>query len=263
MSLFSNLLNLHSANKPLEDFFTEIFAYFFSINKDLLIEWLQQHFIISDESYYSAKIKTQKYYEPLKNHTCGSQPDIVIELANETKTEIIFIESKIASTEGCQQLERYSEILSNLPYYSRRTLIYITRDYEPKEDIKTFIKDSSLKVNFYQLRWYQVYSFLKKISNDRLIQEILMFMELNMMSQNNQLSPIDILTIKSFNKTLNFMEASLGEEVSAKFKQNLEGVTKASADSLYQWKSKKKIYNGYTFFKQKNGISGVDLDILI
>ncbi|MBU7586292.1 MAG: PD-(D/E)XK nuclease family protein [Nostoc sp. TH1S01] len=253
MSLFTNLINLHSGSKPLEDFFTEIVAYFFSINKHLLIAWLKHNLIISDEYYSSVNITTQKYYELLENHEHGSQPDIVIQLANDTKTEIIFIESKIGSTEGWQQLKNYAEILNSLPYYSQQTLIYVTRDYEPKQEIKSFIKNNLPKVKFYQIRWYHFHNFLKNNFNDILAKEILMFMEINKMSQNNQLSPVDILAMKSFNKTLNFMEATLSEEVKVKFQQLFAGISIANLDSLYQFKYQKRYIIGTRLFNRSWG----------
>ncbi|MHC5744789.1 MAG: PD-(D/E)XK nuclease family protein [Nostoc sp.] len=137
MSLFTNLLNLHSGNKPREDFFTEIVAYFLSLNKDILIDWLKHHSIISDDNYSSIKISTQQEHQALAIHTEDSRLDIVIELSTGLNTDVIFIESKIGSTEGWRQLEKYAEILSNLPNVRHRILIYITRDYDPKEEIKT------------------------------------------------------------------------------------------------------------------------------
>ncbi|MBD2346345.1 PD-(D/E)XK nuclease family protein [Anabaena subtropica] len=166
MSLFKNLLNLHSSSKPLEDFFTEIIAYFLSINTDILIDWLKYHSIISEENYININILTQKYYEPLDNHDYGSQPDIVIELTSETNTDVILIESKIAATEGDRQLQRYAEILSNLSYPKRRSLIYITRDYDPKESKKILPDSLCTKISFHQLRWYQFHSYLTKKDSD-------------------------------------------------------------------------------------------------
>jgi hypothetical protein len=99
MSLFQNLLNLHSGNRPVEDFFTEIVAYFLSINTDILLHWLKQHGIINEENYHSINVTTQKYYEPLAHHDQGSKPDIIIELANDTTTDVIFIESKVERKE--------------------------------------------------------------------------------------------------------------------------------------------------------------------
>ncbi|MEH2201863.1 PD-(D/E)XK nuclease family protein [Nostoc sp.] len=255
MSLFSNLLNLHSGNKPLEDFFTEIVAYFLSLNKDILIDWLKHHSIISDDNYSSIKISTQQEHKGLESHTEDSRLDIVVELSTGLITDVIFIESKIGSSEGWQQLKKYADILSKLPNVRHRILIYITRDYDPKEEIKQYDCDPKLaikeyclelspKINFFQLRWHQFYSFLEKRSFNILAQEILIFMRNNRMAHNNQLSSIDILTMVNFNKTLNFIEATLTEEVKKEFKKAFEGVNKSELDSLYQWKSKNRYIIG-------------------
>ncbi|MBN3890258.1 MAG: PD-(D/E)XK nuclease family protein [Nostoc sp. JL31] len=249
MSLFTNLLNLHSGNKPREDFFTEIVAYFLSLKKDILIDWLKHHSIISDDNYSSVKISTQQEHKRIESHTEDSRLDIVVELSTGLTTDVIFIESKIGSTAGWGQLEKYADILSKLENIRHRILIYITRDYDcdPKPTIKEYCLELSPKINFFQLRWYQFYSFLEKCAFDILAQEILIFMRNNRMAHNNHLSSIDILTMVNFNKTLNFIEATLNDEVKKEFKQAFEGVNKAELDSLYQWKSKNRYIIGTSF----------------
>lgn len=235
MSLFSNLLNLHSANKPCEDFFTEIVAYFLSVNNDILLDWLKHHSIISNENYSSIKISTQQEHKKLESHTEDSRLDIVVELSTGLSTDVIFIESKIGSKDGNNALRKYAEILSNLPNVRHRILIYITRDYDPKEEIKTPAFNFEPKVNFYQLRWHQFYARLQQHSTDILAQEILIFMRSNRMSHTNQFSSVDLLTMVNFNKTLNLMESTLSEEVQEKFKLAFGGVIKGAA-SRTQWK---------------------------
>ncbi len=257
MSLFTNLLNLHLGNKPREDFFTEIVAYFLSLNNDILLGWLKHHLIISDDNYSSIKISTQQEHQALAIHTEDSKLDIVVELSTGLNTDVIFIESKIGSTEIPGQLEKYAEILSNLPNVRHRILVYITRDYDPKDElkqydydpkpaIKEYCLDLSPKVNFFQLRWYQFYSFLKERTSDILAQEILIFMRNNKMSQNNQFSSVDLLTMVNFNKTLNLMESTLSEEVQQEFKLAFGGVIRGAA-SRTQWKWDER-YIIYTHF---------------
>jgi PD-(D/E)XK nuclease superfamily len=252
MSLFRKLLNLHSASQPLEDFFTEIVAYFFSTNKDILIAWLKHNSIITDESYTNIKISTQQEYKRLPNHKQDSRPDLVVELSNGIDTDIIFIESKIGSKEGEGQLKRYAEILDRLPNFSCRNLIYITRDYEPKNYVEILHSSAPefnvpLNVKFHQLRWYEFYSCLNKRIIDALGQEILMFMEVNRMAHTNQLSSLDILTMINFNKTLNFMESTLSDEISDKFKQAFGGVTKGAASlTQYEARSRYIIYRHFS-----------------
>ncbi|MCC5608155.1 PD-(D/E)XK nuclease family protein [Nostoc sp. CHAB 5834] len=261
--MFTNLLNLHSPIKPREDFFTEIVAYFLSLNNDILLGWLKHHSIINDDNYSSIKISTQQEHQALANHTEDSRLDIVVELSTGLSTDVIFIESKICSTEVPGQLKKYAEILSNLPNVRHQILIYITRDYDPKDELKQYdydpkppIKEYCLylspKVNFFQLRWYQFYSFLKEPAFDILTQEILIFIRNNRMSQNNQFSSVDLLTMVNFNKTLNLMESTLSEEVQHEFKLAFGGLIKPIAStSMTQWRWHSR-YIIYTKFSGDN-----------
>ncbi|MBD2413532.1 PD-(D/E)XK nuclease family protein [Nostoc calcicola FACHB-3891] len=250
MSLFSNLLNLHSANKPLEDFVTEIVAYFLSLNQNILLDWLKHHSIISDENYSSIKISTQQEHKGLETHTEDSRFDIVAELSTGLTTDVIFIESKIGSTELPGQLKKYAEILSNLPNVRNRILIYITRDYDPKDETKILPLNLYSKVSFYQLRWHQFYNQLQKHASDILAQEILILMRKNGMSYTNQFSSVDLLTMVNFNKTLNLMESTLNDEVQEKFRLAFGGVIKGAA-SRTQWKWHSR-YIIYTRFSDEN-----------
>ncbi len=67
--------------------------------------------------------------------------------------------------------------MSNIPNVRDRILIYITRDYDPKQEIKTLAFNLEPKINFSQLRWYQFYACLQEHSAEILAQEILIFME--------------------------------------------------------------------------------------
>ncbi|MEH2410612.1 PD-(D/E)XK nuclease family protein [Nostoc sp.] len=234
MSLFSNLLNLHSTSKPLEDFFTEIVAYFLSLNNDIFIDWLKHHSILSDDNYSSIKISTQQEHKGLESHTEDSRLDIVVELSTGLTTDVIFIESKIGSKDGNNALRKYAEILSNLPNVRHRILIYITRDYDPKEEIKQYCLNLSPKVNFLQLRWHQFYARLQQHATDILAKEILIFMRRNGMSTTNQFSSVDLLTMVNFNKTLILMESTLSEKVKEEFQLAFGNVAGRTA-SMTQW----------------------------
>jgi hypothetical protein len=246
MSLFTNLLNLHPGNKPREDFFTEIVAYFLSLNNDILIDWLKHHSIISDDNYSSIKISTQQEHKGLESHTEDSRLDIVVELSTGLNTDVIFIESKIGAKDGNNALKKYADILSNLPNVRHRILIYITRDYDPKEEIKTPAFNLEPKVSFYQLRWHQFYARLQQHATDILAQEILIFMRKNEMSHTNQFSSVDLLTMVNYNKTLNLMESTLNDEIQQEFKLAFGGVIKGAA-SRTQWKWDER-YIIYTHF---------------
>ncbi|MEH2176732.1 PD-(D/E)XK nuclease family protein [Nostoc sp.] len=250
MSLFTNLLNLHSGNKPREDFFTEIVAYFLSLNNDILIDWLKHHSIINDDNYTSINISTQQEHKGLESHTEDSRLDIVVELSTGLNTDVIFIESKISAKDGNNALKKYAEILSNLPNVRHRILIYITRDYDPKEEIKTPAFNLKPKISFYQLRWHQFYARLQQHATDILAQEILIFMRRNGMSHTNQFSSIDLLTMVNFNKTLILMQSTLSDEVKEEFKLAFGSVVGRTA-SMTQWTWGSR-YIIYTHFSSWN-----------
>ena len=138
MALFSRLLNLNTGNIPLEDFFTELVAYLFSTDKEILYAWLKHLNILDTSIDLDAYVSTQRKFEPLDSHRLGSRPDIVIELADTQRRSIIFIESKIGSQEGDEQLSRYAEILHGIPGFQHKFLLYITRDFEPKAQADVF-----------------------------------------------------------------------------------------------------------------------------
>jgi hypothetical protein len=122
---------------PLEDFFTEIFTYLLKSNPSLMTDWLKE-FNISEIDYDNAHISTQESFDAMYSHFSGSRPDIYVELANERKKELVFVECKIDSCEGHNQLKRYAEHLDNISNIDKGTLLYITRDYDKKNEIAIF-----------------------------------------------------------------------------------------------------------------------------
>ncbi|MFN6535200.1 MAG: PD-(D/E)XK nuclease family protein [Nostoc sp. EkiNYC01] len=223
-----------------------------SLNQDILLDWLKHHSIISDDNYSSIKISTQQEHQALASHTEGSRFDIVVELSTGLNTDVIIIESKIGAKDGSYGLKKYAEILSNLANVRNRILIYITRDYDLQNEIKTVTSNLDPKVSFYQLRWHQFYAYLQKHATDILVQEILTFMRKNGMSYTNQFSSVDLLTMVNFNKTLNLMESTLSEEVQEKFKLAFGGAIRPVAStSMTQWRTYSR-YIIYTRFSWDN-----------
>jgi PD-(D/E)XK nuclease superfamily len=222
MSLFSRLLNLNTGSIPLEDFFSELVAYLFITNKEILYAWLK-HLDLPDAADYSdAYISTQQAFEPLEGHLSGSRPDILIEVVNDIDADIIFIESKIGSQEGIDQLSRYAEILHKLSSQNKfrnKFLIYITRDFEPKDRATIFKNIPKSNVQFKQLRWHQFYQFLRSQEDTTLVQEIIIFMQEYRMAHNNQFSSIDVIALANFTKSLKLMEETMWGKVSQQFKQ--------------------------------------------
>jgi hypothetical protein len=220
MSLFSRLLKLHSGSTQLEDFFTELVAHLFSTNQEILYDWLKYLHLLdidADDAY----ISTQQTFERLSHQFSDSRPDIIIELVDGDNRDIIFIESKIGSSEGCNQLQRYTEILDKLPGFRNKNIIYITRDFEPKERKTIFQGIPESKVYFKQSRWHQFYQFLKAHADTMLVEEIIKFMQEHHMARNNQFSSIDVIALANFTKSLKLIEQTMWGEVSQRFNQVL------------------------------------------
>ena len=245
MSLFNNLLSLHS-KKPTEDFFTEIISYFFNKNKPILMHWLKVNNVIKKQNTGNElHISTQISYEALENHSRGSRPDILIEITFESGKEIFFIESKVGSSENEGQLKNYADILASFKDVNKAHLIYITRDYEPKNDLEIIDSKNRSRIIFHQLRWHNLYLFLfKEYINTPLTQEILTFMKEKNMHQNNMFSPLDLLAISNFKRVLGIMDETLKNEVKDKFTSIFNSCSQDSS-SLTQYKK----HNRYIIYK--------------
>jgi hypothetical protein len=162
MGLFSRLLRLHTASVPLEDFFTEVVAHLFTTSPQTCLEWIERA-QLSDSKYDQVHVSTQYVLDPLEHYIIGSRPDMLIELSDKQNTDAILIESKIGSREGSEQLRRYAELLHAMPDIKGKTLVYITRDFDPKsrEEILTNLGGGS--VRFVQLRWHDFYAGMTSI----------------------------------------------------------------------------------------------------
>jgi hypothetical protein len=228
MSLFSRLLNLHTDRTPLEDFFTELVAHLFSTDREILFAWLKYIGLLKTEADLDAYISTQQAFDGLADHSSDSRPDIVIELVDGTNRDIIFIESKIGSKENYEQLPRYAEILDKLPDVRDKVLIYITRDFEPKDRATILHRIPDSHVRFIQVRWHQFYRFLKTQTDTMLVEEIIKFMQEHQMAHNNQFSSIDLIALVNFKNSIKLMEQTMWGEVSQQFKMVLGSISQRS-----------------------------------
>ena len=218
MNLFTRLLKLHTGSKPTEDFFTEVVAHLFTNSSELLFAWLEYNNLLDTSSYTQFTVSTQQSFEALIHHPMGARPDILIKLSSFNYDDWIFIESKISSSEGLEQLSRYAEIMANQSTVRKKLLVYITRDYEPKKEDEVLKGNAKTQVEFRQMRWYEFYKFLLNQPTNWLTNEVIKFMQENRMIQNNEFNAVDILALANLPKVLNLMNETLADEISAKFK---------------------------------------------
>jgi hypothetical protein len=216
MSLFDELKRLFRRDKfQMEDFHTEIVAQVLRNSEPLTMEWLCSLRATTLEMPNSIKIRTQETFAALEQDQPGSRVDMVIRLIKDGQGEMIFIESKIDSTENPGQLEKYSGTIAKQEGFDKTRIIYITRDFQmprPAPVIST--------------RWSDFYQHLKAhVNSDGLANELKLFMEKNRMSQRNQFTAIDSLALGNFLAAKSLMDDTLWSGVHAEFEKILGKVS--------------------------------------
>lgn len=119
-----NLYKKYSASiVPLEDFTTEALAGLLRLYPDFLKEYLCLIGLPIDKKY---SISTQKfYYEERQN--------CYVDLVLESEDVICFIENKVNSGEGREQLDRYATVLKREYNSKRKYLVYCTKYLTEKQ----------------------------------------------------------------------------------------------------------------------------------
>lgn len=165
---------------PLEDFNTEIFCGILKYHTDVLRSFV----IFLDLPEGNYKVNTQEYHKHATKANC--ELDMVLE----SDDTICFIENKVNSKEGWEQLERYSDVLNGLQ--KKTYLRYCTKRNDPKT-----IKDHKFK----QFRWYQIAQILENNhSNLPMVVDYLIFLKEQQMALNTRLTTESSITLKNFSQ---------------------------------------------------------------
>ena len=230
-SLLGRLLRLFPESVPLEDLFTEAVARLFEIRPQLCLEWLEEAELISPRAVGQVqehvRVSSQRTFAALENHDTDSRPDLLIEVFRSSGEEpaeeepggdVVMVESKIGSGEGPQQLRRYAEHLEKMQDFDSKTLLYITRSYDPKEQdeiLSGFDED----VIFKQLRWHDFYRFLTTVEKDTLLEEVMIFMEEQGMARSYRFSTTDLMALSGVPRAYEIFDETLGGEVKAELEK--------------------------------------------
>lgn len=181
--MFNNLYKLYRNNNslrtPLEDFNTECFAGILSHHPEILKKFLDFLKLPSEEYI----VETQNYY-PLSKY-----PNCFVDIVLISDSCVCFVEVKVNSAEGENQLYRYSEVLSSLNKKEKH-LRYITKWSEPK--INTYL-------NFSQHRWYELgYLLQENFITNTLVQDYLEFLKTHNMAQQKEITTETVIALKNF-----------------------------------------------------------------
>jgi len=181
-----------------EDFLTEIFAEV--LQDSSLLRSFCTYFLTRDPGPLELlKVSTQVTFSKLPGHASDSRPDCVIECKElNGRRWVIFIESKLGSGEGQEQLSRYAEHLASYKARGYQTyLLYITQYYDPKDERSIFV--NGITANFHALRWYQVYEWLVR-HQDVFTRKVLEYMEEMKLSDSRRFVPQDIYALQQMGR---------------------------------------------------------------
>lgn len=228
---------MHVGTTHVENFFTEIFASVLKRNHAILRQFLSQIVRVPGKAY-SIKVESQIFFPRLEGHEKGSRPDVVIKLYyRKNKYDLVFIESKLGSREGKNQLEYYAEQSSKRFSDARyRYLVYITRTFDPKDETKVTAKTNK-RVKFVYTTWSKFYSLLNNYRTDSLVDEMMFFMEENGMAENNKLLPVDLSSMTAFPRLIDFLQTSLEGEVQKKY----DSVLRIKTNDIFGYQA--RLYN--------------------
>lgn len=194
--MINNLYNLYkksSRNTPLEDFTTESFVGILKLHEDLLLDFSINFLGLNPGNF---EIKTQVKF------SLPNDPNCIIDIVIENDEQICFIENKVNSKEGLEQLSRYSQVLDQFKIEGKQTfLYYCTKKYEKKE-IQSH--------NFKQFRWFQIAKFLQKSNcKSLIIDDFLIFLKQRKMSQDLTISSKDTFVMENLFDTIELIDGHL------------------------------------------------------
>jgi hypothetical protein len=225
-SLLGRLVRLFPESVPLEDLFTEAVARLFETRPVLCLTWLEDAGLLSSGSAKAGegyvRVWSQKRFNPREHHDTASRVDLVIKVRWPSKdgvmedeaAEVVMIESKIGSKEGPEQLRRYAEHLEGMAGFGYKTLLYITRSYDPK-DGSEILSGLDKNTRFEQLRWHDFYRFLRTVEKDTLAEEVMTFMEEQGMAGSYRFSATDLMALSGVPRAFEILDETLDEEVKA------------------------------------------------
>ncbi|GAA3963021.1 hypothetical protein GCM10022246_15340 [Pedobacter ginsengiterrae] len=197
MNIFNSLLKLYKSQDirtPLEDFTTEILVHILNANRDIMALFVSDILRIKGENFIASSQETF-VFEKRGRHFC--KVDVVLRNEN----QICFLENKVHSEEGNNQLINYSDVLDELDVYEQKYLRYCTKFHEDKIHIKSN--------DFIQFRWCNISNFLQKWKNRDLIKQFLEFLENHQMGNSTDFTIQEILALQSINPVLLKMNSYL------------------------------------------------------
>tara|TARA_R100000306_G_scaffold12141_1_gene14150 strand:+ start:33024 stop:34061 length:1038 start_codon:yes stop_codon:yes gene_type:complete len=185
--VLNNLFKLYHHNNgrrtPLEDFNTEAFAGILNFYPEILNSFACDFLNLPKDTY---KVSTQEFY-PLSQY-----PNCIVDMVLESEDCICFIENKVNSTEGVEQLDRYQKVLLPIAKKKEIVLRYITKWSDIKKNNYS---------NFKQYRWYEVADWLQQNFIDNvLVSDYYNFLKSQNMARKKEITTDGVIALKNFHE---------------------------------------------------------------
>jgi hypothetical protein len=158
---------------------------------------------------------------------------------------MVMVESKIGSGEGQDQLRRYGEHLDEMAGFDGKTLLYVTRGYDPKNPKEILINLSS-DVRFEQLRWHDFYRFLQTVEKNTLVEEVMTFMEEQGMARTYRFSTADLMALSGVPRSFELFDETLGGEAKAALESFAGNKIKREGHALWEIRTHQRYYTWVT-----------------
>lgn len=220
--MFNKLLNLFKKNSlktPLEDFTTELFVGVLNNDKNLKLKFCKDFLGLKSERFI---ISSQQHY------FLEDYPNCIVDVVIKGENEICFIENKVNSKEGIQQLDRYSKVLDNCDN-EKTKLVYCTKNSDLKKR-KTH--------SFFQCKWRDIAEFFRQHSSESMTNLFIKYLKENDMSNDMTINAKDIVTLENISKILNLMNKNL---------ENVEHIFKRKFGNLDKDTLKKELFKNERF----------------
>lgn len=172
-----------ASKTPLEDFTTEALAGLLRLNPSFLASYRELIKLPED----TFKVVTQKHY------FLSDTQDCIVDLVLIGKQNICFIENKVNSSEGWEQLNRYARALSEYYPKHNKYLRYCTKYYDPK---------NILEHSFHQYTWRQISRLIKNDKSSSVL-DFRKFLEYHNMADNYNLDLNSLVAMKNLEHTIN------------------------------------------------------------
>jgi len=189
--MFTKLLQLFKKNinkTPLEDFTTELLVGVLESDEELRLKFLKDFLNINSDY---CRISTQRKL------ILEGYPNCIIDILIEGEREICFIENKVNSKEGDNQLAKYSKVLSKFKSDGFKTkLIYCTKNLEHKKHIEH---------NFKQVTWREIANFFNQNSTTLIANLFVKYLNENNMSEDMTIYSKDLITMENFSRVHNLI----------------------------------------------------------